>query len=258
MRLAKVIHLTTKENSMPYIQCETRAGRTIILEQYQAPRWNCKSSDRLPPTESVSEAQERANARREIRELTIKLNANFHPGDYHLVIDYKPDERPENIERAKDDRSAFMRRLRYAFAKRGIELKYVIVTEYGKRGALHHHLVINRGVDPEVIRRCWGKGRVHFNSLDDTGEYSVLASYLLKRRPFFKAEGGHGRQWTCSRNLVRPKTMKKIIKMDVYYNRPKPRKGYMLIEKSIAEGFTKDGYPYRSCIFVEKTRGNSP
>ena len=228
------------------------------MEQYQAPRFNVKNTCRMPAEGSSSEAAEKANARREVRELTIKLNANFDPGDHHLVLDYASSDKPETIEQAKADREFFMRRLRYRYRKAHLSLKYIVVTHYGKKGGLHHHLILNKGLDLEEIRRIWKKGRVHFNPLDDTGEYSELASYLLRRRERWKELGGTGRQWTGSRNLIRPKTVKKIIRMDVYYERPKPRKGYVLVEKSEHEGFTKDGFPYRSCVFVKTMRGNDP
>ena len=248
---------------MPYIQATTKAGDTIIMEHYQAPRFMIRNRPRLPSEGSSSEAQEEANARREARELIIKVNANFHPGDYHLVLGYEAGEKPETIEQAKEDREYFMRRLRYRYRKAGLILKYIIITEYGNQGGknnkgLHHHLIVNKGLDPDEIRKIWKKGRVHFNLLDDSGNYSELAKYLLKRRSKWRQMGGSGRQWTGSRNLIRPKTEKKIIRMDVYYNNPKPRPGYMLVERSVVEGFTKDGFPYRSCVFVKTMRGNDP
>lgn len=242
---------------MSFIQCVTYAGDSIILEQYHAPRYNIKGIDRSVNEAQTSEAQERANIRKTIRELTIKLNANFEGGDYHLALDYKPDDRPDTIEEAKADRLFFMRRLRYAYKKAGIEMKYVIVTEFGKKGALHHHLILNKGLDTDVIHKAWKKGRVHFNLLDNTGEYSELAAYILKNRAEWKKRGGHGRQWTGSRNLKRPPTIKRIIRMDAYYEKPKTRPGYYIKPGSEFEGFTKDGYPIRSYILV-KTRGNDP
>jgi len=243
---------------MPFIQAETRAGRTLIVEQYQASRFNIKNTPRLPSGE-MSEAHEKANARREVRELTIKINANFNPGDYHLVLDYASAERPQKVADAKEDRNYFLRRLRYLSKKAGLPLKYIIVTEWGSRGGgLHHHLVINKALDTELIRKIWKKGRVHFNSLDDKGDYSELAAYLLKTRAEFKRRGGSGRQWSGSRNLIRPVTHKKVIRMDTYYNKPKPRKGYILNPDSEKEGFTKDGFPYRSCVFIKVSRGNDP
>lgn len=240
---------------MSFIQATTRAGRSLILEQYYAPRHNIKGIERRPNSEDTSQAQEKANARKAIRELTIILNANFGEGDHHLVLDYKVEDRPETTDDALSDRNAFMRRLRRVYKKAGIVLKYVICTEHGRKGALHHHLVINNGLAPEVIQKLWKKGRVHFNLLDDSGEYSKLASYLLKNRKYWKESGG-GRQWTRSRNLIRPKTYKTVIRMDIYYAKPKPRAGMYIAPGSEAEGFTKDGFPYRSCIFVEA--GNSP
>lgn len=245
---------------MPYIQATTRAGDTVILEQYQAPRWNCKGGVRLPASEPICEAQERANANREKREFIIKVNANFKEGDYHLVLDYTNSDRPQEIEAAKDDREHFMRRLRYIYKRAGVVLKYIIITEWGKkRGGLHHHLIINRdrGIDEDLIRRAWKKGRVHFNPLDDKGDYTQLASYLVKNRVNWRKYGGSGRQWTCSRNLARPKTEKKIVKRDIYYDKPKPRPGYYISEYS-ESGFTKEGYPYRFYVFVKDKRVRDP
>ncbi|MBO6108095.1 MAG: hypothetical protein J6P16_01685 [Eubacterium sp.] len=243
---------------MPYIRCETIAGRTIIQEQYQAPRWNVKVPDRLPPSDVMSEAQEMANARRECRELTIKLNANFSPGDFHLVLDYTRDNRPETIEDAKEDRSAFMRRLRYVYKKAGVILKYAIVTEYGKKGGLHHHIIVNRdrNIDSDEIRRIWKKGRIHLNPMEDNPNYQRLAEYILKTRKYWRKLGGHGRQWTCSRNLVRPETKKTIMKRDAYFELPKPKKGYVLDTQSVREGVTEDGYPWKSCVYIRA--GNDP
>lgn len=236
---------------MSFIQATTRAGKSIILEQYFAPRHGIKGIDRLPSDTETSEAQEKANYRRALRELTIKLNANFEEGDFYITLTYEKGHAPISTEEGKKDRADFLRRLRRVYKKAGIELKYVVTTEYGKRGALHHHLVINKGVDALLIRKAWGKGFVKIVLLDETGEYSKLARYFLKNRAQWKEHNGKGRQWTGSRNLIRPVTEKKVIRMDVYYERPKPRRGYILQSGTEVEGFTKDGYPYRSCIFVE-------
>ena len=236
---------------MSFIQATTRAGKSIILEQYFAPRHGIKGVPVNSPTEDLSEAHEKANLRRSIRELTIKLNANFEGGDYYITLTYEKDKAPSSPDDAKKDRADFLRRLRRLYRKADLNFKYVITTEYGKRGALHHHLVINKGVDTSLLRRAWKKGNLKIVLLEDSGEYSRLASYFLKNRKYWKEHDGSGRQWTGSRNLVRPKTYKKIIRMDTYYDKPKPRKGFYIAPYTEAEGFTKDGYPYRSCIFVE-------
>ena len=56
--------------------------------------------------------------------------------------------------------------------------------EIGKKGARHHHLVVNK-IDTEILQRCWykayeGHNRVKVFPLDDSGNYAELASYLIK------------------------------------------------------------------------------
>lgn len=65
-----------------------------------------------------------------------------------------------------------------------VEFKYIHVMEIGKKGARHHHLVVNK-IDTEILQRCWykayeGHNRVKVFPLDDSGNYAELASYLIK------------------------------------------------------------------------------
>lgn len=189
---------------MPYIYAETRAGRTVLIEKYYSSRYHKKGILRSPNYQKTKDSQEKANQRKEVRRLTLLLNANFQYGDHHLVLDYKLGSRPATPEDAKRDRGTFLRRLRKLYRRNGQDLKYVVVTEFGKRGALHHHLIMNHGIDTKLIQEIWEKGRCHFNPMDKTGEYSKLASYLLKNRPYWKKQGGKGKQYSASRNLVTP------------------------------------------------------
>lgn len=189
---------------MPYIYAETRAGDTVLVEKYYSSRYNKKGIMRSVNENKTTEQQEKANLRKEVRNLTLKMNANFHYGDHHMVLDYSPEFRPDTTKEAKQDRGRFLRKIRNLYQKMGLELKYIVATEYGKKGALHHHLVINSGVDTRLIQDFWEKGRCHFNPLDRTGEYSQLASYFLKNRKYWKKQGGKGKQYSCSRNLVTP------------------------------------------------------
>lgn len=193
---------------MPYIYATTKAGSTLLIEKYYSSRYHKKGIERSPNKNKTKEAQEKANMRKETKKLMLKMNANFGYGDYHLVLDYAPAERPPSTEEAKRDRELFLRRLRKLYKRSGEELKYIIATEFGKKGALHHHLVINRG-DTREIQTLWEKGRVHFNPMDNTGEYSKLASYFLKNRKYWKEHGGKGKQYSCSRNLVTPSYQKR-------------------------------------------------
>ena len=79
---------------MPYIKATTVAGQTVMIEKYYSSRWGRKGIERSANLKKTSEEQERVNQRQAIRTVTLLLNANFGPDDYHLVLDYTPDQRP--------------------------------------------------------------------------------------------------------------------------------------------------------------------
>ena len=219
---------------MPYIQTKTRAGKTLIIEKYYSGRYRKKNTLRQKNFRKTTEAQEACNERKARRNLTALINANFGSDDYHLVLDYRPEERPATVEEAKDNIRPFIRSLRRMYKKAGLQLKYVESCEFGKKGALHHHLVINGGVPTAEIARKWKYGWSHFNQLDDTGEYSRLASYIIKNRKQWKWCGGTGRQYSPSRNMKVPERKTEVIKTrDGYYEKPRERKGCPLSGYSV-------------------------
>lgn len=244
---------------MPYIYLETRAGKTILVEKHYSWRYNRKGIRRGENRNRTKESQERVNLRHSIRKLTLLLNENFGYGDYHLTLTYAPAQRPDGPEEAKADLEKFLRKLRGCYKKSGKELKYIAVTEYGKKGALHHHIVMNHGTSTKEIQDIWKKGWCDFHPMDKTGEYSHLASYLLKKKNYWKEQGGKGRYFRRSKNLVMPATEKHIIKTrDGYYEKPRPRKGYYVDGDTVQTGHTKDGWPYMSYILVEENGRRGP
>lgn len=149
---------------------------------------------RAKPT---SETQERLNADNAARMLTRLLNTNFTPADYALHLTYK--EQPQDADEAMRNVQNYLRRLRRLYTKRGITLKYVWVTEAGKKsGRIHHHLVISGGVDRNTIENMWGKGRANSRALQfDENGLAGLSNYIVK-------EPLTSKRWSCSRNLDKP------------------------------------------------------
>ena len=238
-----------------YIHEETLAGDTVVIRNHHSSRYRKKGVKRSPNKEKTKEAQEEANKRRDAWELTIRLNHNFHPGDYYITFTYRVDARPETIEEAKKDRTILLRRLRRLYKKNDKEMKFIAVTEYGKKGAMHHHMVLNSDVSIKDIWDCWDKGRVRNEPLDKIRQYSKLAAYIVKGRKEWKEKGGKGRMWTCSKNLVRPPTKKWIVKASTYIDNPRDRKNFYVDKESLREGLTTDGYPYQSYVLVRVSGG---
>lgn len=154
----------------------------------------------------------------------------------------------------------FIRKIRRLYRKAGAELKYVEACEFGEKGALHHHIILNHcsDVTTEDIRKKWSHGRIHFNLMDDDGEYSRLAAYIVKNRKYWRKAGGTGKQHTRSRNLRVPETKKTIIRRsDGYYEKPRVKKGYYLAPETETHLVHEGGYSYTRYILVE-AEGRAP
>lgn len=237
---------------MPYVERITRAGKTIEIERYFTSRYKkqgIKRGDKVKPT---TEQQEKINARQAERKLRILINANYGYGDYHLVLDYirKKGESERTREQMRQDMDIFLRECRKEYKKAGLEFKYIHVMEIGKKGARHHHLVINK-IDTEILQRCWykayeGHNRIKVFPLDDSGNYAELAAYLIKYTDTHrKAEDGalQGKRWNCSRNLVRPEPEIRIISSREWFKaEARPIKGYYVDKDSVSKGVHSPEY----------------
>ena len=97
---------------MPYIEKVTRAGRTVLYERSYSSHIHPPGATRSEKMKDTKESQKKINLRKAITELTILMNANFVPGDYHITLTYERDKRAETVEEAKRDRKIFLDRLR--------------------------------------------------------------------------------------------------------------------------------------------------
>lgn len=125
---------------------------------------------------------------------------------------------------------------------------------------MHHHIIMNAcAAAMNEMRNKWRFGRIHFNILDDTGEYSRLAKYILKSRKYWKEAGGKGKQYSRSRNMVVPETKKEVVKTaDGYYEKPRERKGWYIAPESEAIYTTDAGWPYMRYILVKGHERRGP
>lgn len=239
---------------MPYVKRTTRAGRTVEVEYYYTSRYNRKGQHRADKIKPTDEAQKKINKRQAERKLRLLINENFSYGDYHVVLDYirKPDTPDRTKEEMKQDIAVFLREARKLYRKNGKELKYIHVMEIGKKGARHHHLVINK-LDTELLQQAWykaydGHNRIKVFPLDDSGNYADLAAYLIKYTDEHRTEEDGalmGKRYNCSKNLVRPEPEYEIVTSRSYYKvsqNPQAPKGYYILPNSIEQGITSPEY----------------
>jgi hypothetical protein len=248
---------------MPYIIEVVEAGKTVEVMKYYSSRYGKKGIKRGKRKALTKEEQRKVNKRAAEKKLRRIINENFGEGDTHLVLDYRKDRKPDGKKRMRADANDFLKEMRKLYKRKGIPFKYIHVMEIGKKGARHHHLVINtpEEISQREIVRCWkGRGRTHHNPLDDSGQYAKLASYLIKQSDGMLGdpEALQGKRWNASRNLRKPKILRKEpIKDKGWYNRiarlpKKLEKSYYLDGDSVHEGIhEKTGYTYFSYTFVK-------
>lgn len=240
-----------------YRLIEYRAGATVEVIRC-IPRKLRPGSVRTGPKKSGEEIKE-ANRKQAVRKLARKIDANFRPGDLHVILTYRRENRPAPAE-AQKILAAFLQELRKRYKKAGKLLKYILVTEY-KRKAIHHHLIVNNINDgsrttQDYIRIAWsGRGSPKYVQLYEDSEYEQLAEYLIKEteETFREKDSPFRQRYSCSRNLIDPKPKQKTVKVKNGWElEPKPRPGYYIKKDSLYNGFDKMGYPYQRYIMVKE------
>lgn len=239
---------------MPYVEEKCVAGKVVEIKKYYSSRYRKKGIPRRKNKKPTSEEQKVINNRKAEEVLRRKINTNFKEGDYHLILNYRVEDRPKDKEEVKQQIAKYLRSLRREYKKQGIEMKYIHVVEVGSKGAMHHHLVINE-IEPKILSSLWKYGRISINPLDESGQYKKLASYLIKYTE--KVIGTeyeiHGKRWNSSKNLKEPKVTKRVVSSKTGYREDvKAQKGYYIEKESIQAGIDPwSGYPYLKYSMVK-------
>ena len=236
----------------------------VLTKKYHSGRYGAPGVTRAERKAPTSEAVRKVNQKHREENVQRLILANFDDQDLHVTVTYKPETRPGSMEEAKKDRSTLLDRLRREYRKLGQELKYIGGTEKGRRGAYHHHILINRiNVDgittDDLLQRIWRKGHYSLVRLYTDDDYRGLADYLVKKETKEEAEGGWS--YTRSRNLIVPQPKIEIIHARKWAKDPKPPKGYEIVRNSLrntTNPFT--GYPVQEYMMRKirpKPRGGS-
>lgn len=196
-----------------YREIKTVTGDFMRVNIFPVRPYQYGRKKKVKPTGA---AMQKLNKERRARLLSDLVNLNFTKKDIQIKLDYslfrkEHGRNPEPDEVLREIRN-FMRRVKNAYAKRGLELKYIYCSEIGARGHIsHHHVIINAGLTVEELRALWRCGGVWCRKLyfDKKGCYD-LAGYFVKANYTY-------RSYTCSKNLRRPQETgkdKSIFKND--------------------------------------------
>ena len=158
---------------------------------------------RVAKSKATSQARKALNLKSAYRRLEMLLACNFTSQDLHLILTYNDKYLPNERNNAVKNVRKFLKKLRKLRKSRGLELKYVYVTE-GKHGdkRFHHHIIINSTKrDIDDIKALWKYGSVDIEYIGER-EYSDLAKYITKESVDGKPV--NAQMWTPSKNLKKP------------------------------------------------------
>lgn len=219
-------------------------GDVRMVSKYYPGNYGAPGVRRSDRRRRTSEEVRKNNDRNRMRKLQRIILANFPTGrTVHLT--YRKDGRPETMEEAMRQRKDFLKAMRKACREAGIEWKFIIVTERGKRGqALHHHMIVEDRTEPidllRTISKLWTHGRVASTKMEEEEDgFATLADYLLKKET--KTE--KGTSYSRSRNLIVPEPKKEIIKRRTWTREPKAPAGWYVVKGSVWNAFTPGGWP---------------
>jgi hypothetical protein len=150
------------------------AGRALYVKEtpLRRPVAKGKRAERKNPT---PEQMFRLNEHHAIRELAIKIDANFAAGDLFETFTHAGDV-PTEAEAKKRLNKLKADLLRKAKQK-GVSLRWAATTEY-KHNRIHHHMIIGGGLTPAEIAALWPHGRTRTAFLyGDT--FRSLAAYII-------------------------------------------------------------------------------
>lgn len=141
--------------------------RTEAAEQASRGKRGKKRKVNAPKQKDLNDK----NAKRYLVQLG---NGNFHIGDLHTSCTYSAENLPGTVEEAENIVTNYLRRIAYRRKKLGLEpLKYILVTEYkySKDGQclkrIHHHIIMNGGLDRDDVELMWTKDRINWKKTDD-------------------------------------------------------------------------------------------
>ena len=178
------------------------------------------SGKRKKKAKPTSLTQEKYNHQCRVKKLERLVMANFRPGE---AIFYNPSYNnaylPSDDAVALRSRQNFFKRLKRYRKKKGLpELKYIVVTEKGKRsGRYHHHMILNcADMTTAELDKIWGMGFAYSSLVifDNEGVCGLADYFCKKKKPNAENEEepddkNLGNAWSASRNVVQPKETKR-------------------------------------------------
>ncbi|HAN20411.1 MAG: hypothetical protein A2Y15_08645 [Clostridiales bacterium GWF2_36_10] len=187
-----------------------KCGNYLDVQIYPVFNQQVGRRKKAKPTSQIQERLNQINAENAFVRL---VHNNFIVDDLALDLTYADKYLPETLEYAEKLLHNFLRRLKRYRKKYNLpDLKYVCVTE-ASGCRVHHHLIVNGGIDRDILEQLWGIGYANSQRLQfDEEGITDKVRYITKnsrseKKPLNK------KRWTSSKNLIKPKAQERTGKI---------------------------------------------
>lgn len=196
-----------RKNKGRSVQRERRIFHGDYLDVHSFPVFQ-KPGKRKKKTNPSSEIQKKLNQKYRENKLTYLINENFSKKDLEMGLGFDDEHLPLAYADVQRVFRNYVRRIKNYRKKNGLpELKYLYVIERGStNGRWHIHMILNGGIDRDVLEEMWGQGYAHTYRLEfDNEGLKGLAKYKVKEpETDIAVIDEKVRRWASSKNLKQP------------------------------------------------------
>ena len=173
-----------KIQSPPITACNQQVflcGNVIEKTEYERPLLRGLSSKRVGRSVSASKKDKEINRNKVLarNRRTVRQLVNSNP-DCNKFLTLTFADNLTDIDKANYQFKKFIERLKYRYSS--IELKYIAVIEFQKRGAVHYHLLNNLPyIDVNELARVWGHGFIKLNKIDNVDNVGAYVTKYMQK-----------------------------------------------------------------------------
>lgn len=219
-----------------------------MLESEGYPIWSTSQKDakeQVKKKTGTSAAQRNLNLKN-IRKRIVRLtNANFTDQDIWVTNGYRDGVQPTEQAQAVRDVQNYLRRMKRAMKKQGIELKYLYVVEQSSTGRFHNHIIMNCP-DRDLAEKMWKYGKYSQARRLQPDDFGLegMSRYIAKDATNRKGCGNYGysrnleKSWhkakTADSKMTKSKARKLALEIEnpkIYYEKLYP--GYEFLDLEV-------------------------
>ena len=142
-----------------------------------------------------------SRARKDLRRL---INSNIEKYSKFLTLTFR--DNITDLDVANYEFNKFIKRLNYHFK---IKVKYSVVIEFQKRGAIHYHCLLynlTQKINIGTMEDIWGNGFIKINAIDNVDNVGAYVCKYMTKADDDRLKGR--KMYFNSRNLNKPKEIK--------------------------------------------------